>query len=103
MLFVGLLQKGRKKHEIFFNATEEDLSIQFKIQIRCFRIKEGCQNFVLFPDAVTFSIRGSNVKEFAPLHRQSSLKFRKDEPFYISAALHAKENKIVITEKHPSK
>jgi hypothetical protein len=90
VIFLGLLQKGRKKHEITFNLTEEDLSIQFKIQVRCFRIKEGCQNFVLFPDSATFVLKNTNIKEFIPIHRQSSLKYRKDEPFYLYSGLHVK-------------
>jgi len=70
---------------MYFN--EEDLSIQFKIQVRCFRLKEGCQNTVLFPDSVNFIMRNLILKEFLPLHKQSSLKYRKDEPFYLTNGL----------------
>jgi len=97
VLFVGLLRKGAKKHEILLNLGEEDMSIQYKIQVRCFRLKEGCQNSILFPDSVNFSLRNIIVKEFVPLHKQSCLKYRKDEPFYITQGLHLKENRLIVT------
>lgn len=103
VIFVGVLAKGVKRHEILYYLTEEDLSAQYKIQVRCFRIKEGCQMSCLFPDSSTFSMKSMILKEFTPLHKQSSLKYRKDEPFYINSGLNVKENKLVVLEKHPSK
>lgn len=39
-----------------------------------------------------------------PLHRQSSLKYRKDEPFFAEIKhLIPKDNKLVITERIPAK
>lgn len=103
VLFVGVLCKGKKKHQITFNLTEEDLKIQYKIQIRCFRLKEGCQTSVIFPDAATFYLRNMAIKEFTPLHKQSSLKYRKDEPFYLVSGTQLKENKLTVVQKHPSR
>ena len=82
-LFVGLLLKGRKRHEFTVPISEEDLSIQYKVQVRCFKLNKNCQTNILFPDSIAFNSKNYTIKEMAPLHRQSSLKFRKDEPFYI--------------------
>jgi hypothetical protein len=49
-------------------------------------------------------LNNNSVKEFQPLHRQSSLKYRKDDPFCAELKhLQPRENKIVIHEKLPSK
>lgn len=61
-LFVGLLKKGKKKHDVQLYLTDEDLSIQHKIQVRCFRIKENTQISVVFPDAVIVGVNTINYK-----------------------------------------
>lgn len=49
-------------------------------------------------------MNGFTVREYMPLHRQSSLKYRKDEPFNVEVKhLLPKENRICIREKIPSK
>jgi hypothetical protein len=53
------------------------------MQVRCFRMKEATNSFILFPDFAHIEINEFIVKEFIPLHRQSSLKYRKDEPMII--------------------
>lgn len=59
---------------------------------------------MLFPDSCSFTLNGHPIKEFTPLHRMSSLKNRKDEPFYVELRnLQPKENKVVIMEKVPAK
>jgi hypothetical protein len=78
--------------------------MKYKLQIRCFRLKEITQYFALFPDYTNIFLNNYSVKEFQPLHRQSSLKYRKDEPFYAEIKhLLPKENKVVIHEKLPTK
>ena len=64
MLFVGLLRKGRKRHEISLPLNEEEMSIQYKIQVRCLRLKEDCQSGVLFPDSCNFSLRSIILRDF---------------------------------------
>ena len=103
VLFVGLLRKNRKKQEISLPLSEEEMSIQYNIQVRCFRLKEDCQNFIQFPDSCCFSLRSIILKDFEPLERLSSLKYRKDEPFYISQGLHYSGNRIMISQKFPGK
>lgn len=101
---MGYLRKGKKRHEFNFFMNEDDYAMKYRIQVRCFRIKESTQNFILFPDHAEIQVNGFQSKEFAPLHRQSSLKYRKDEPFFIDPKhLLPKENKIIINEKLPSK
>jgi hypothetical protein len=46
-------------------------------------MKEATNSFILFPDFAHIEINEFIVKEFIPLHRQSSLKYRKDEPMII--------------------
>ncbi len=48
------------------------------IQVRCIRIMESTQNINLFPDAASVEFNKQTVKDFQPLHKQSSLKYRKD-------------------------
>lgn len=68
------------------------------MQIRCFRIKETTNSFLLFPDAASIEVNGSLVRQFLPLHKQSSLKYRKDEPVTLHHSELRKEMKVVITE-----
>jgi hypothetical protein len=97
VLFVGLLKKSKKKHEFTIYLSEEDLSMRYKLHIRSIRLKDITQYFILFPDSTNIMLNNYSVKEFKPLHRQSSLKYRKDEP-YIAEFKHLllKENKVVI-------
>lgn len=73
------------------------------MQIRCFRIKQTTNTFILFPDSARIEINGSTVKEFVPLHRQSSLKYRKDEPINVDFALLSKEMSVVVSEDYTGK
>ena len=57
------------------------------------------KNLILFPDASTIMLNNKLLKEFIPLHRQSSLKFRKDEAFTIKNSLISSNNKIIINER----
>ena len=78
--------------------------MRYKLQVRCFRLKETTQNFLLFPDHTEVMMNGFSVREYLPLHRQSSLKYRKDEPFNVEVKhLLPKENRISVHEKLPSK
>lgn len=78
-LFVGLLPKGRRKHEVRFDTKEEDLQVASRrVQIRCFRLKENCQQAILFPDSAVFTLNNCFLKEFEPINKQSCLKYRKD-------------------------
>lgn len=56
-VFLGVLKQGRKRHEITFNLDLDDLRLKkLKLQVRCFRLKEKIQNYVLFPDSAAFTI-----------------------------------------------
>lgn len=56
-LFVGVLKQGRKRHGITFNLDMLDLKTKkWRVQVRCFRLKDKVQTFVLFPDSASFSI-----------------------------------------------
>ena len=78
-LFVGVLKQGRKRHEIIFNLDMMDIKTKkWRVQVRCFRLKENIQTFSLFPDSASFSVNNRFEKEFLPLPKQSSLKYRKD-------------------------
>ena len=101
---MGILKKSKRKHEFNIHLSDEDLSMKYKLQVRCFRLKQATQFFVLFPDYTNIVINNYSLKEFNPLHRQSSLKYRKDEPFYAEIKhLIPKDNKVVIHQKMPSK
>ena len=67
------------------------------------RIKDepkGLTNHLtLFPDACTITINNHLVKEYQPLHRQSSLKYRRDDTLNISSHLVQGQNKIVVNER----
>jgi hypothetical protein len=80
VLFTGLLKKSKKKHEFTIKLIDEDISTKNKLQIRSIRLKDGIQYFLQFPDYTNIMLNNYSVKEFMPLHRQSSLKYRKDEP-----------------------
>ena len=96
-LFIGTLKRGIKRHEITLKVDDEDLLAKKKIQVRCLRVKGEAKNIILFPDSFDISVNGSHIKSLEPLHKQSSLKFRKDDPFNIEFKhLNFKENKIVI-------
>lgn len=106
VLFMGVLKKGKRKHECIMPLIESDLALSktTKIQMRCFRLKETTQNFILFPDAATVFVNTFLLKDFTPIHRQSSLKYRKDEPSYMEPKhLLPKENKIMLTERFSTK
>lgn len=99
-LFIGYLHKDKKKHFCSFFLKPSEMPAHARVQIRCFRLKEGCQNIMQFPDSATLTLQRSVVKEFTPLHRQSSLKHRKDESVFIeNVLLSKKENKLVVTER----
>ncbi len=103
-LFVGVLKQGRKRHEIVFNLDMMDLKTKkWRVQVRCFRLKDNIQTFSLFPDSASFSINNRFEKEFLPLPKQSSLKYRKDEPFLLMQHLINHENKLTIVERIPKK
>jgi hypothetical protein len=61
-LFIGFLKKGRKRHEFSLNLTEEDIAVKHRLQVRCFRVKESTQNFILFPDFIDIVINNFSVK-----------------------------------------
>lgn len=96
-LFVGVLERNTKRHDLVFNFTEKNNSSfipeKFKslnvninhkssIEVRSLRIKETYDHnssyIILFPDACNFILNGRLIKDFNPLHRQSSLKYRRD-------------------------
>ena len=104
VLFIGMLKKNRKRHEFKFVMTEEDLTSRYKVQVRSFRLKEMANHLIQFPDTLSMSVNNQKIKEFEPLHKQSCLKFRKDEPFLIDMKhLSVKGNKAVLTERLPSR
>ena len=74
-----------------------------QIEIRSLRIKDyydKVANYInLFPDACTVVLNGKNIKEFLPLHRQSSLKYRRDEALKITNYANMGLNKLHITER----
>jgi hypothetical protein len=78
VLFMGVLKKSKKRHEFTIYLSDEDLTMKYKLQIRSIRLKEGIQNFMQFPDYTNIVINNNSVKEYLPLHRQSSLHYRKD-------------------------
>ena len=100
-VFVGFLVKGREKHEIHINL-KEDLRNK-EVEIRCMRIKHNerglTSNLNLFPDACSVIINNKMIREFTPLHKQSSLKFRRDDPITINRFLVAGHNQISINER----
>ena len=57
------------------------------------------KNINLFPDACTVTMNNQIIKEFLPLHKQSSLKFRRDDPINITTFIRPGPNKIVIYER----
>lgn len=78
VLFLGQLKKNKKKHEFSIILSDDDLTMKHKLQIRCLRLKEHTQFFILFPDYAKIFVNQSSVRECLPLPRQSSLKYRKD-------------------------
>lgn len=38
-LFLGVLKKGVKRHEISFSMGVEDVGLRYRVQVRCFRLK----------------------------------------------------------------
>lgn len=59
------MKKGKKKHDIVFDLSEQIVSFlkskkdsPHKFQIRCFRLKQQTQNQNLFPDSCMISING---------------------------------------------
>jgi hypothetical protein len=63
VLFMGVLKKSKKKHEFNLYLSDEDLSMKHKLQVRCFRLKDATQCFVLFPDYTNVLINNYSVKE----------------------------------------
>jgi hypothetical protein len=113
VLFVGRLTKGIKRHEIEFEVpnpmgNSELASTNNKspegcfIEVRSIRLKDHTDevsNFInLFPDACTIMINNRHIKEFNPLHKQSSLKYRRDECIQLPN-VEVGPNKLVITER----
>jgi hypothetical protein len=39
VLFMGVLRKGKKRHEFTITLQEEDLSMKYRLQVRSFRVK----------------------------------------------------------------
>ncbi len=58
-----------------------------------------CNYINLFPDACTVMANSKLIKEFVPLHRQSSLKYRRDDAVKVSNFLNLGNNKVMITER----
>ena len=74
------------------------------MQVRSLRLKKECQNAILFPDSVTMKIKMFTICTYKPIHANSSLKFRRDDPFSITPQyLLPKDNIIAITEKRSDK
>ena len=68
-LFVGVLKKNKKIHDINFNLNEELYSFirsnkdySYRLQLRCFRLKQQTQNQNLFPDNCRITINGKELK-----------------------------------------
>jgi hypothetical protein len=113
-LFVGLLAKDTKIHEVEFEVPKPHPTANMEqhprdtksqsspslIEVRSLRLKDRndeVSNFInLFPDACTVMINGRHIKEFTPLHRQSSLKYRRDECIRVTNS-EVGVNKLVIT------
>lgn len=93
-----MLNKNIKRHEFVVKMDKLPTSTRQKVQLRCFRLKEATTSFILFPDYVSIELNDNFAKEFIPLHRQSSLKYRKDEPVTIDFKKLTKEIKVVISE-----
>jgi transcription elongation factor Elf1 len=53
-LFVGLMRKTFKKHQVSFFIPE--LEPQQKMQVRCVRLKDGAQTACLFPDVACITL-----------------------------------------------
>lgn len=117
-LFLGILKKGTKRHELQFELSASHLNLQLSefsqkyagdhstmptIELRSIRMKgtvDPVSNFInLFPDACSLMINAKLIRQFEPLHKQSSLKYRRDECMKISSHLNIGHNKIVITER----
>jgi len=84
-VFVGLLKKGKKRHEISFTLSDDMVTFlkskkdfSYRLQLRSFRLKPQTQNQNLFPDSCTITINSKELKDLKPLHKQSSLKYRRD-------------------------
>lgn len=59
---------------------------------------------MLFPDSFEMQVNNYSVKQLEPIHRQSSLKYRKDEAFNVDLKhLQLGENKVTMLEKHASR
>lgn len=62
VLFMGVLKKSKKKHEFNIYLSDDDLSMKYKLQVRCFRLKEHTQYSVLFPDYTNIVLNNYSVK-----------------------------------------
>lgn len=96
-LFVGLLRKAYKKHHINFFLPEVEGAQ--KVQVRCVRLKEGAQTACLFPDVACVTLNQQRCCEFELVNKQSCLKYRKDEPFYLRKDYYpGQDNLMVVSE-----
>lgn len=71
--------------------------------MRCFRLKEGANSFILFPDYAKIEVNETLVREFIPLHKLSSLKYRKDEALMIDIKRSEKLYRVKVSEELPRK
>lgn len=71
------------------------------IEVRSLRIKEyydpNASYITLFPDACTVSVNNRLVKEFVPLHKQSSLKYRRDETVRLTSNLNVRKGSNTVS------
>lgn len=98
-----MLRKDRKNHEFSFKLAETDFEKNQRLEVRSFRLKEGATSFVLFPDYAKIEVNDAVVKEFIPLHKLSSLKYRKDEALMVDIKKSEKLYKVRISEEMPRK
>lgn len=64
-IFVGVMRKNRKRHEIYFNMNESMVEYlkskkdgSIRLQVRCSRLKPETNNQTLFPDSCVVNING---------------------------------------------
>ena len=70
-----------------------------KVQVRCVRLKEGAQTACLFPDVACVTLNQQRCCEFELVNKQSCLKYRKDEPFYLRKDYYpGQDNLMVVSE-----
>lgn len=96
--WLGILRKGVKKHSATFRLPQ--LAPTQKVQVRCLRLKEGAQTSCLFPDKADFVVNRIPSARFEPINKQSCLKYRKDEPFFLqrNEYISGVENTLSVSE-----